>query len=135
MLRQTKHSMSLQNAMSPRGSLQGKPDPEVAEGGCDGQETQPPVLSIPLATSLGNSAFRGPSEISSLCQPQTCELSARGKPLRSWNRALIRRQVTHRTSVVVQQLKLRAPSAGGTGSIPGQETRSCMLQLRPGVTK
>ena len=69
------------------------------------------------------------------CQPQTCALSTWGKPPRSWNIALIRRRVTHRTSLVVQQLKLHAPSAGGTGSIPGQETRSCMLQLRPRATK
>ena len=34
------------------------------------------------------------------------------------------------TSLVVQWLKLHAPSAGGLGSIPGQGTRSHMLQLR-----
>ena len=28
-----------------------------------------------------------------------------------------------------------APSAGGTGSVPGQGTRSHMLQLRPGTAK
>ena len=36
----------------------------------------------------------------------------------------------YRTSLVVQWLRLLAPSAGGRGSIPGQETRSHMLQLR-----
>ena len=33
-------------------------------------------------------------------------------------------------SVVVQQLRLCAPNAGGLGSIPGQETRSRMPKLR-----
>ncbi|TEA11622.1 hypothetical protein DBR06_SOUSAS6910080, partial [Sousa chinensis] len=33
-------------------------------------------------------------------------------------------------SLVVLQLRLRAPSAGGPDSIPGQGTRSCMPQLR-----
>ena len=35
-----------------------------------------------------------------------------------------------RTSLVVQWLRLHAPSAGGLGSIPGQGTRSHKLQLR-----
>ena len=34
-------------------------------------------------------------------------------------------------SLVVQQLRLCAPNAGGPGLIPGQGTRSHMLQLRP----
>ena len=34
------------------------------------------------------------------------------------------------TSLVVQQLRLHAPKAGGWGSILGQETRSHMLQLK-----
>ncbi|TEA28285.1 hypothetical protein DBR06_SOUSAS3310078, partial [Sousa chinensis] len=34
------------------------------------------------------------------------------------------------TSLVVQQLRLHAPSAGGPGSIPGQETRSLRPQLK-----
>ena len=34
------------------------------------------------------------------------------------------------TSLVVQWLRLRAPSAGGLGSIPAQGTRFHMLQLR-----
>ena len=34
------------------------------------------------------------------------------------------------TSLVVHWLRLRAPNAGGLGSIPGQGTRSHMLQLR-----
>ena len=34
------------------------------------------------------------------------------------------------TSLVVQCLSLCAPSAGSPGSIPGQETRSHMPQLR-----
>ena len=37
----------------------------------------------------------------------------------------------HGTSLGVQWLRLRAPKAGGTGSIPGQETRSHMLLLKP----
>ena len=47
-----------------------------------------------------------------------------------------------RTSLVVQWLRLRAPNAGGPGSIPGQGTRSHMPQqrvhrpqLRPGTAK
>ena len=34
------------------------------------------------------------------------------------------------TSLVVQWLRLRAPNAGGPGSILGQGTRSHMLQLK-----
>ena len=34
------------------------------------------------------------------------------------------------TSLMVQLLRLCAPNAGGPGSIPGQGTRSRMLQLR-----
>ena len=34
------------------------------------------------------------------------------------------------TSLVVERLRLHAPSAGGLGLNPGQETRSRMLQLR-----
>ena len=37
------------------------------------------------------------------------------------------------TSLVVQWLRLRAANAGGLGSIPGQGTRSHMLQ--PGAAK
>ena len=39
------------------------------------------------------------------------------------------------TSLVVQWLRLQAPNAGGQGSIPGQGTRSHMLQLRPRAAK
>ena len=38
-------------------------------------------------------------------------------------------------SLAVQWLKLHAPNAGGPGSIPGQGTRSHMLQLRPGTVE
>ena len=34
------------------------------------------------------------------------------------------------TSLVVQWLRLHDPNAGGLGSIPGQGTRSHMLQLK-----
>ena len=34
------------------------------------------------------------------------------------------------TSLVVQWLRLHTPNARGPGSIPGQETRSCMPQLK-----
>ena len=37
----------------------------------------------------------------------------------------------HGTSLGVEWLRLRASKAGGTGSIPGQETRSHMLLLKP----
>ena len=40
-----------------------------------------------------------------------------------------------RDSLVVQWLRLHAPNAGPLGSIPGQGTRSHMLQLRPGTAK
>ena len=40
-----------------------------------------------------------------------------------------------RTSLVVQWLKLHAPNAGGSGSIPGQGTGSHVPQLRPGTAK
>ena len=34
-----------------------------------------------------------------------------------------------RASLLVQWLSLCAPTAGGVGSVPGQELRSCMLRL------
>ena len=39
------------------------------------------------------------------------------------------------TSLVVHELSLCALNAEGLGSIPGQWTRSHMLQLRPGSAK
>ena len=39
------------------------------------------------------------------------------------------------TSPVIQWLILQAPNAEGTGSIPGQRTRSCMPQLRSSTGK
>ena len=39
------------------------------------------------------------------------------------------------TSLVVQWLRLQAPNAGDPGSIPDQETRSHILQLRPSAVK
>ena len=39
------------------------------------------------------------------------------------------------TSLVVQWLRLRAPSAGGPDSIPGQGTRSHMPQLRSKILR
>ena len=41
----------------------------------------------------------------------------------------------HGISLVVQCLRLRAPDAGGLGLIPGQGTRACILQLRPGMAQ
>ena len=38
-------------------------------------------------------------------------------------------------SLVAQGLRLCVPNAGGPGSIPGQGTRSHMLQLRPSAVK
>ena len=40
------------------------------------------------------------------------------------------KQKSVRTSLVVQWLRLCAPNAGGSGSIPGQGTRSHVLQQR-----
>ena len=37
--------------------------------------------------------------------------------------------------MMVQWLRLRAPNAGGLGSIPGQGTRSHRAQLRSGAAK
>lgn len=47
--------------LSPRGSLQGKPDPvgRQEEGGCDPKESQPSYLSILLITFLGTEFSRG----------------------------------------------------------------------------
>ena len=39
------------------------------------------------------------------------------------------------TSLVAQWLSLHAFSAGGSGLIPGQGTRSHMLQLKPSIAK
>ena len=39
------------------------------------------------------------------------------------------------TSLVVQWLRVHDPNACGPSSIPGQETRSHMPQLRPGAAK
>ena len=39
------------------------------------------------------------------------------------------------TSLVVQQLRLHAPNAGGLGSILSQGTRSHMMKLRPDAAK
>ena len=39
------------------------------------------------------------------------------------------------TSLVVQWLSFHSLNAGGTGLIPGQRTRSHMLQLRPRAAK
>ena len=41
------------------------------------------------------------------------------------------KEASRRASLVVQWLMLWAPNAGGPGSIPGEGTRSHMLQLRP----
>ena len=39
------------------------------------------------------------------------------------------------TSLVVQWLRVCAPNGGGPGFIAGWQTRSHMLQLRPGAAK
>ena len=44
-------------------------------------------------------------------------------------------QMHMKGSLVVQWLRLQALSAGGQGLILGLETRSHMLQLRPGAAK
>ena len=36
---------------------------------------------------------------------------------------------------MVQWLRLQAPNAGGPGSLPGQGTKTPVLQLRPGAAK
>ena len=44
-------------------------------------------------------------------------------------------QVFHGDFLVVQGLRLHTPNAEGPGSIPGQGTRACMPQLRPGTAQ
>ena len=39
------------------------------------------------------------------------------------------------TSLVIQEQRLCSSNEGGLGLIPGQGTRSCMSQLRPGTAK
>ena len=40
-----------------------------------------------------------------------------------------------KTSLVLQWLRLHAPSGGAPGWIPGPRSRDCMLQLRPSAAK
>ena len=60
-------------------------------------------------------------------------------PLRKAETSLIAgfaiRNLSPQPSLVVQWLRLCTSNAGGPGSIPGQGTRSYMLQLRPGAPK
>ena len=44
-------------------------------------------------------------------------------------------EVTSKTSLVVQWLRLHTPNAMGPHSIPSQGARSCMPQLRPSTAK
>ena len=53
----------------------------------------------------------------------------------SLNRKEIRIYRKDGTSLVVQWLRLHTPKAGKLGSIPGQGTRSHMLQLSPSAAK
>ena len=48
---------------------------------------------------------------------------------------LIKENQVFRDSPVIQWLGLHAPNAGALDSIPGQGTRSHMLQLRPSIAK
>ena len=45
------------------------------------------------------------------------------------------KEMENGTSLVVQWLRLQAPSEGGKGSVPGQGTRSHVPQLRPSAAK
>ena len=56
----------------------------------------------------------------------TLDASSPLLPSKLWQSECLKRE----TSLVVQWLRLRAPSAGGPGSIPDHRTRSCLLQLR-----
>ena len=61
-----------------------------------------------------------------------------GYPLQYSQASLVAQMVKNPpagTSLVVQWLRPCAPNAGGPGSIPGQGTRSHVLQLRPGTIK
>ena len=48
---------------------------------------------------------------------------------------LLKIAISGTSLVVAQGLRLHAPKAGAPGSIPGQEIRSLMLQLRPDIAK
>ena len=52
----------------------------------------------------------------------------------SWVPERITRNSALGTSLVVQWLRICVPNAGGLGSIPGEENRSHMPQLRPNTT-
>ena len=85
-------------------------------------------------------------------------MEAEGKETAEGELAAQDKESPQGTSLAVQWIRLRAPNAGGLGSIPGQETRSHvhaatksshattkelaspnqrarLLQLRPGATK
>ena len=56
-------------------------------------------------------------------------------PHQSYLHVLVLAVNTVRTSLVGQWLRLHTSKAGGLDSIPGQGTRSHMLQLRRGTAK
>ena len=57
------------------------------------------------------------------------------KKLQIIPKAVIHQEEETGTSLVVQWLGVCTPNAGGPASIPGQGTRSHMLQLKPSTAK
>ena len=62
------------------------------------------------------------------CIKQDGKIEGRGRDVRSWNNAHLKKRNIW-TSLMLQQLRLCAPNAGGLGSIPSKEIihRSHML--------
>ena len=91
-------------------------------------------------------AVRMRSAVSTLSCYRTMYLHNRGLRATAWlpppwllcafpTHSIIFKNYESGTSLVVQGLRLWAPSAGGPGSIPGQGARSHTLQLRPRAAK
>ena len=95
--------------------------------------------SSPVTTLHGISTRLPPSPCSSLCTNVTSFMpfltilvKLQSTLLITFTVALISFciKIMYGTSLVLQWLRLQAPNAGGPGSVPGQGTRSHVLQLR-----
>ena len=79
-------------------------------------------LTVPEFSRLGLAGRQRP-----VLKPSYSTLDQQISPTDSKTRAY---RNPRGTSLVVQRLRLQAPNAGGLGWIPGQGTRSDMLQLK-----
>ena len=70
-----------------------------------------------------------------VCQPRGLHPEESGESPDLSARVFFLQCPKERYKLVAQWLRLHAPNAEGPGSIPGKETRSHMLQLRPGAAK